>query len=208
MMAPAMNTRPQAALPYLELARQAARITRQIGLDELSRLADLVVDDAGSGTSDSALMVDLRFSLADDGLVRVHGEVTGELRLVCHGCAEALPFRLAIGFDCLIVGSDAAARLVDAQAPPGGRQEALIVADGREIGLAEIVEDEILLALPERLCVTEPCERTPPLVYPAKPGHAGVAGEEGAAAGSGRHEQKDNPFSVLAELTKKTTPTG
>ena len=202
MMAPAMNTRPQAALPYLELARQAARITRQIGLDELPRLEDLIVDDAGRTAMGRALTVDLQFGLTADGLVRVHGEVSGEVGLICHGCAEALPYRLAFDFDCLIVASDDAARLVDAQAPSGGRPEALIVADGREISLVEIVEDEILLALPERLCPTLPCERAPQLVYPAEPASGSESGER--LAGAGGNEEKDNPFSVLAELTTKT----
>lgn len=204
MMAPAMNTRPQAALPYLELARQAARITRQIELKELSRLEDLVIED-GSPQSDTVLTVDLQFGLAPDGPVRVQGAIRGDIGLLCHGCAEALPYHLSIDFDCLIVGSDEAARLVDAQAPPGGRLEAVIVADGREISLAEIVEDEILLALPERLCRTEPCEWAPGLVYPA--GSATDTGHDAVADGAG--PERDNPFSVLADLTtKKTTPTG
>lgn len=200
MMAPAMNTRPQAALQYLELAKQAARITRQIDLGELPRLEDLVVE-AGVGRTDAPLTVNLRFDLAPDDLVRVQGEISGEVGLVCHGCAEALPYHLQIGFDCLIVGSEEAACRVDADAPPGGRPEALIVADGREIGLAEIVEDEILLALPERLCRTEPCERAPALAFPATAGTA-------TGAQPGPDTDKENPFSVLAELTtNKTTPT-
>jgi uncharacterized metal-binding protein YceD (DUF177 family) len=206
MMAPAMNTRPQAALPYLELARQAARITRQIELKELSRLEELVVED-GSPTprSETVLTVDLQFGVASDGQVRVQGEIRGDIGLLCHGCAEALPYHLSVEFDGLIVGSDEAARLLDAQAPSGGRPEAVIVADGRDISLAEIVEDEILLALPERLCRTEPCEWAPGLVYPA--GSATDIGHDAGDEGAG--PERDNPFSVLADLTtKKTTPTG
>jgi len=197
MMAPAMNTRPQAALSYLELARQAARITRQIALRELSRLEDIVVEDGSSGKS---LEVTLQFGLTADGHVQVRGDITGDIALVCHGCAEALPYHLAIRFHCVIVESEEAARELDAQGATGMRPEALIVADGREIGLADIVEDEILLALPERLCRAEPCEWAPSLVYRARTG-------ESTDTPGGRGDEKDNPFSVLAELTTtKKTP--
>lgn len=206
MIAPAMNTRPPEALPYLDLARQGMRIDRQIAVSELSRLAPLVADWADNGGRQDVpvLAVSLQFGLAPDGLVRVQGEISGEIGLVCHGCAEPLPHRLLVAFDCLIVESEAAACRLDEEGPAGGRRDTLIVAGGREISLAEIVEDEILLALPERLCVADPCERAPALSYPAGAGFA-----EGEGVVPERRGGAENPFSVLAELKDTNeTPTG
>ena len=196
MIAPAMNTRPQEALPYLDLARQAARITRRISLNELSRVARIV--ESAGGRTDRTLEVTLQFGRSDDALVRVSGEIDGDLELVCQGCAEALLHHLIIDFDCLIVESEAAARQADAQAPSGGRPETLVVAHGRHISIADLVEDEILLGLPERLCTADPCERAPGLSYPAEPAASGAAA---GADGPGAARDTDNPFSVLAELT-------
>lgn len=206
MIAPAMNTRPPEALPYLDLARQGMRVERQIAVSELARLAPLVAHlaDERGPQAEPVLDVRLQFGQAPEGLVRVQGEISGEVGLVCHGCAEPLPHRLLVAFGCLIVESEAAACRLDEEGPAGGRPEAVLVAGGREISLAEIVEDEILLALPERLCAADPCERAPALFYPARVG----AAEDEAAAPEGR-SGADNPFSVLAELKiTNDTPTG
>lgn len=189
MIAAAMNTRPQEGLPYLELARQEARITRPIGLGELPRLEALVVDGIVA-ENDAALTVDLRFSRTPEGLARVQGSVQGMLGLTCQRCIQALPYRLHIDLDDLIVGSESMARRVDAAAGPSGCDQALIVANGSEISVAEIVEDEILLGLPEWLCTEDPCERVPALIYPADPNGAGTDDERGA----------ENPFRVLSDL--------
>jgi hypothetical protein len=65
MIAPAMNTRPQEVLSYRDLARQHARITRQIGLAELPRVLILA-----AGESAAPLDVTLTFAPDPDGLVR------------------------------------------------------------------------------------------------------------------------------------------
>ncbi|MGD8416320.1 MAG: YceD family protein [Pseudomonadales bacterium] len=184
-----MNTRPQECLPYLELARQEARITRQIGLCELPRLETLVVDGIVA-ESDAALTVDLRFGRTPEGLVRVQGSIRGTVGLTCQRCIQGLPHRLDIELDDLIVESESMASRVDAVAGAVGCDQALIVANGTEISVPEIVEDEILLGLPEWLCTEEPCERVPGLAYPADTGASG-AGDDGAA---------ESPFRVLSDL--------
>ncbi len=189
MIAPAMNTRPQEALSFRDLARQQARISRQISLQELSRLSELVADAGGS----AALDVSLQFGMDSRGFSRVDGTVSGQLPLLCQRCAEELVHPLSLSFGCFIVESDA---LADELAANGESPGDVLVAAGNEVTTAEIVEDEILLSLPEWLCEADPCSRAPELAYPA------AQLPEGAeqAPGSEPVEAAENPFSVLAEL--------
>jgi uncharacterized protein len=188
MIAPAMNTRPQEVLSYRDLARQQARISRQISLEELPRVTPLA-----AGSSGTSLDVALSFSQEPDGLVRVVGDISGRLALVCNGCAETLEHELKMTIDCVIVASEESASERGAEAD-------VLLADGPEISLAELVEDEVLLGLPERLCVAEPCANAPELHYPALE----RAGQEVPPPA----ERADNPFSVLADLGvgEKRTP--
>lgn len=180
MIAPAMNTRPQEVLPYRDLARQQARISRRISLEELPRVVPLV-----AGSPGASLEVSLGFGHDADGLVRLVGEISGRLALPCNGCAETVEHELRLGIDCVIVDSERTAS-------DRGAEEDVLVADGREMSLALLVEDEVLLGLPERLCVQQPCPNAPKMHYPAVPG----AGGETPPA----EERRDNPFSVLADL--------
>jgi len=198
MIAPAMNTRPQETLSYRDLARQQARISRQIGLESLERLQALVPEpdtSAAAANSTADFDVTLEFSVDPVGLCRVDGTVDGRIRLNCHGCAEELPHDLSLSFACVIAETEAIA---------DGLREGedvlpvdVLVANGPEISIVQIIEDEILLSLPERLCLSDPCERAPGLEYPAL-GHE--AGDTEAA------EDEENPFSVLRGLkTEKSS---
>ena len=219
MIAPAMNTRPQEALPYRDLARQRARISRQIGIHELDRLRPLVVTEAAgepqppadhcTGAAPAALAVQLQFEESGIGIARVRGSITGRLALTCHGCAEVLAHELDLVLDCLIVESEAMAVRQAAQAEPPGSIEDMIVAGGTEVTVVQIIEDEILLSLPERLCATEPCAMAPGLAYPADTATpAAVGGQSDAGSARKRQPEADaqregNPFGVLADLVLK-----
>lgn len=189
MIAPAMNTRPQEALSYRDLARQQARISRQISLGTLDRLKALVGE--GDLESQAELEATLQFSMDPGGLCRVDGTISGEIVLSCHGCAETLPYPLSLSFGCLIAESeDVADGLTEGEGLPA---QDVLVAGGTEISIGQIVEDEILLSLPERLCASSPCERAPALAYPA----------DAAAADAQTAEEdadRENPFSVLRSL--------
>ncbi|MEJ2088428.1 MAG: YceD family protein, partial [Gammaproteobacteria bacterium] len=150
MIAAAMNTRPQEVLPYRDLARRQARISRQIGLEDLPRIMPLAAGPA------APLDVVLGFSHDPEGFVRVVGQIAGRLPLVCSGCAETVEHDFRTTFDLLIVATEETAS-------ERGADEDVLVADGSEINLLDLVEDEILLGLPERLCVTEPCTNAPAL---------------------------------------------
>ena len=201
MIAAAMNTRPQEALSYRDLARQQARISRRVSLDALPRLEELVeASESAAAEGDRAgFDVVLQFSIDGRGFSRVEGGLSGQIALNCNGCAESLTHTLELNFACVIAESEAvAAGLVENSRSAGEAQlvEDLLVANGTEVTVAQIVEDEILLNLPERLCTSNPCERAPILAYPAE-------GEETAAVTAASETEQtgeENPFSVLAEL--------
>ena len=182
MIAPAMNTRSDEALPVRDLARQKARISRQISLQQLPRVALLAADDSGA-----VFNVTLLFTYHPDGYIRISGQLEGALTLDCNGCAETADFPLGLEFSCAVAMTEDQAIELGTVLDEG---DDLVIAEGEEISVTEIVEDEILLNLPERLCTAEPCERAPVMHYPAEDRVATVADEV----------PSENPFSILQEL--------
>lgn len=207
MIAPAMNTRPQEVLLYRDLARQQARISRRLDLTALPRIMALV--DALDGADVSAAGVDneptfevvLQFAVDASGFSRVEGELSGQVPLNCNGCAEVLLHQMRLTFGCVIAETEA---IADGLVDDGRMGESspliadVLVANGTEVTVAQIVEDEILLNLPERLCTSEPCERAPELAYPAQGELDGNADADTQAEKP--LEGEENPFSVLAQL--------
>lgn len=170
-----MNTRPDERLPFRELARQGARLARTLTADAMPRVARLA---PGRGE----LQAQLAFSLDSAGRPWVQGEVSGVVRATCQRCLEQFDHALQTGFELCIV-SDAALASELAE-----RVDVLAAADADSVSIAEVVEDELILALPEQLCTREPCPYAPALSYPA----AQAAGEEA----------DDKPFQVLEVLKK------
>ena len=189
MMAPAMNTRTDEHFRYRELARQKARVERSIGLERLPRLMDLVGSGNGPAT---AILVSLTFHLDGEGDVWAVGEVTGSLRLLCQGCAEILEYPLCLPIELCLVDSDRrAAELKDRE---------VMVVEGDELSLPDLIEDELLLGMPERLCVDVPCERAPVLHYPAaESGHVPAPGSSRDELGADRQR----PFESLEDLRRR-----
>jgi len=173
-----MKTRQDEPLRYVELARQGARIERSLAGADLPRWSQ-VVDDAEHKWHVQAV---LDFSLDDRGLVWVKGRYESRAGLLCTRCSEVLEYAFSGELStCIVDNENQADKLaVDCD---------VLVAEGGLVSLAEIVEDELLLAVPERLCDANECERVLPLSYPAA-----------GADAPGADEERENPFEVLARL--------
>mgnify|MGYP001812899452 CR=1 FL=1 len=203
MIAPAMNTGPQERLSYRDLARQQAQMQRSITLQDFSRLISV----AGEGTdADTPVAVWLHFYQDVDGEPCVRGSASVALELLCHRCAEMVQYPLEAQWDVMIVdeaGSDAAAIAIKAE------HRDLFSAEGTTVAAVEIAEDELLLALPERLCRSEPCGLMPELAYPAQ----GVveeqldAGQRGSDAGDSATGTR-KPFAGLADMLANADDSG
>lgn len=173
MIAAAMKTRSDAAVAYRELARRGAAITRQLAPEALPRWSQAVARGGPVATR-------LRFSLDADGHAWVHGDFVAQAELRCSRCAQVLESEYAGEVAvCLVADEGQAAEL--------GADRDVVLAPASAVAVADIVEDELLLELPERLCETDPCRRRPSLQF-ADP----VAAPSAAA--------EEHPFAVLGKL--------
>ena len=129
---------------HINVGRAVSRSERYVGdltQQQLRRLADF---------SPVRLHADLAVEPGDVGLGRLNGQVEGELQLQCQACLAHYTWSPDLTIDLVIVGSeDEESRLMRDCEP-------LLVQDDR-LMLQELVEDEVLLALPLlRRCPT--CE--------------------------------------------------
>ena len=185
MIARAMNTRPEEHLAYQDLARHGARVARRLDLNELPRLHALVAGSEGVLVEGVLIDVDLRFHLDDQGSSWVHGTAAVTCELECNRCAETVAFPLRADLELSIqTDPDRASALLP--------ERDVLLVEGAQVSIAEIVEDDLLLALPERLCGGELCERLPSMDYPA------LVSREAADTSA----QQDNPFAVLERLKR------
>lgn len=174
MMAPAMNTHPDEPLPYLELARQGARVVREFPAEALGRLAEVA---PGRGT----LHLDMRFSMDGDGRPWVTGTAAVTVAATCQRCLGQFDRPMTAAFELCIVRNPATASELAAEVD-------VLMLDHDVLTPSQVVEDELLLDLPERLCDTDPCPHAPSLEFPAPD--------------APDPEETDNPFHVLSQLKR------
>ncbi len=173
-MAPAMNTHPDEALPYLDLARQGARVVREFPAVALERLAEIA---PGQDT----LSLDMRFSMDGNGRPWVAGQAAVTVAATCQRCLERFDRQMTARFElCIVRNAATASELAE--------EVDVLVLDSDELTLAQVVEDELLLSLPERLCEEEPCPFAPNLEFPAPD--------------APEPAETDNPFHVLSQLKR------
>ena len=154
------------------LAAQGRTLTGRMALGSLPRLAPSLVD---SGDVEYRLA----FHLDSDHRAVVSGQVAAKLLVQCQRCLEPLAIAVDSRFELAFVrGLDEAARLPETYEPA-------VAEDGR-VRPADLVEDELLLALP-------------PVPVHADPA---CAGQPAAAPPGAEADGKNltNPFAVLAAL--------
>lgn len=152
------------------LADQGTRLAGEASLESFVRLAEACLDASGS------VMIDLAFERsAGDGLRIMHGTIRTRVRLTCQRCLEPMDVDLQAEPNLVLLR-------------PGEHPELVESGDARvferPVPLAELVEDELILALP--MVPMHALERCP-----AK----GALGE-----GDKREAARPNPFAVLGRL--------
>jgi uncharacterized metal-binding protein YceD (DUF177 family) len=172
-----MNTGPDERLSYLELARQGSRVERRLTAQEFSRLSSVarILDSVD---------VALQFNTDEQGRSWVSGSADALVQTRCQRCLGDFSRRLQARVRFCIAQEPQASELA--------RELDVFTADSGRVGLAELVEDDLLMALPERLCERDPCEHAPHLSYPAPESDTKESGAD-----------TENPFSVLAALKNR-----
>lgn len=170
----------------LALAARGRVLEGRLPLSSLPRLMPLLAfteaEDEDAANRYVAEYV-LEFGVDEGGVPRITGTVNAILPLKCQRCMEAMELPIATHTQLGIVSSRAAAQ----QLPE--RYDPLVLTDD-EITVANIVEDELILALP--LVAMHDSKECPQ-------GNAFLTqnekGQEDASI-----SQRENPFAVLAKL--------
>lgn len=121
-------------------AQQRLRIIGELPLGQLLRLRQLLLEPFGAAS------VSLEVGRDDTGLAVLSGQIRTSVRALCQRCLEPLDLSLVAAVALAVVDSDAsAAQLPEHYAP-------LLLAPGEAlVRVADLVEDELLLALPDHV---------------------------------------------------------
>ena len=161
-----------------QLARDQRDLDVDLSLDEFPRLHALVVEALGP------VVVRTRFRRDEQGRIRIDGQLRARLRMVCGNCSETGALELEVPVALCVVGSDEAARgLVEDLEP--------LVLSSPEATPADLFEDDLILALPDRPCFGR-------LDCPWRPVLGSRESEDGAT------EREPSPFAVLASLKRES----
>jgi len=153
-------------------------ITGQLAFSRMKRLLEVVSNPEGIAE------LELNFSVDGQRIANVRGRVHADVTLTCQRCLEAMTVPIDVNVHLGIVASeDAAKRLPEYYDP--------LVVHGEQLLIAEVVEDEIILALPA-------VPRHEPGECPAK------EYIEKLQSGAGQSDEvSTSPFAVLAQIKAK-----
>ena len=104
-------------------------------LEEMDRLHDSLLDGSGKVT------VSLEFGIDAEGIRYMKGRLQTELTLECQRCLRAMQHQIDAEFALGLVRSNEAAELLPSHYEP-------LLVESDALFLRDIIEDELLLALP------------------------------------------------------------
>jgi uncharacterized metal-binding protein YceD (DUF177 family) len=162
-----MKSHATGSSTYRSLAQQQAEVDRVLEIESLPRL-EALCDSAKD------LSAKIKFDQDDQGRIRFHGEISGNVSLGCHRCEGFVDRQLVSAFVAVVAFDEDRAQ----QWQKEGLTTEVIVVQGPNLDLAELIEDEFLLALPERVCLDESCENMPAMFYGVGDGSVDLAEEE------------------------------
>lgn len=127
------------------LAERQARLEGDVPIARLARLHDLLTDTRG------LVNVALSFDLDEQGRRHAVGRVSAALHLRCQRCLEAVDLSVSVETNLGIVASETEATDLPPEREPW-------VVESAPVSLFELLEEEIMLALPLSIAHTEgPC---------------------------------------------------
>ena len=133
-------------LDVVQLARDDGSWRGEIDVAAFERLGNVLFGVAGSRNASSPrVAAALDFSLDDEGRPRVTGTCKVVAPIRCSRCAETLDIEVESRLDLRVVATDAEA---EALMPAFDT----VVSEDDRLSLTALVEDDILLSIPERCC--------------------------------------------------------
>jgi uncharacterized protein len=139
----------QPVIDGFEFASAGASIQGSFPLGDFPRLSDVLAADAGEVSWEVQGVRDAQ------GRPSLRVRVSGTLQLRCQRCLEAMPFQVQSDEILVLAGT-----LAEIHAEPADAYGADRVVAGREMQVRELIEDEIILALPyaprHESCSTRP----------------------------------------------------
>ena len=134
--APMLTSRlPNKVEPY-RLAARAESLLGLMALEQFERLAAQVGEQAGD------CQVWLDFGIDAQGRREIRGRLEAELQLPCRRCLEPMPQRVESEFLLGMVSSDELAAELPSTHEP-------VLVENEQLNLLEVVEDELILSLPQ-----------------------------------------------------------
>ena len=115
--------------------------------------AEIDLDNEGTLTSDAALSGEI---FSRDGKVHVDASISADVSLVCTRCLEPIARRLEFRFDGIFVDAEQESSRAESELAVEDLDESLVI--GGQIDLADVVREQILLALPEQVFCNEDCK--------------------------------------------------
>jgi DUF177 domain-containing protein len=164
----------------LDVRKAAARgvaVSGALQPQQLPRFRALLAEDEGS------IAAELAFSKDEENRPVIQVQVRAEVQVICQRCLQSMQTELETENNLAVVWTDDQASHLPRHLEP------LIVADGEDgYSLWEIVEDELILALPPySYHESEDCNEL-------------LSDLAAQPSGEGESEGKSNPFDVLAQL--------
>ena len=164
----------------LVYARQRREWVGRVSGASFERLSTLAAVDQVS--------IELAFEIDEHDRVRMQGGGRTKARIVCQRCLEEVDVAVESSLDVRIMGSEQSANAA-------AKDYEVIVIDTRTLSVAELVEDDLILALPEVGCdIADVCPHRLPMTYPA------------AASTTSDDDQvrrDDHPFAALGKLKEE-----
>ena len=132
-------------------------------------------------TIDEEIVVDLRFFRNEEGRICLKGQVSVDTGMLCQRCLTTCEQKLLASIDLVIVHSDEQAKSLPKEL------DAWVV--GESANLHELIEDELLLAMP---------------IVAYHPEEECKVPDEYRSAGPLEESKQQSPFAVLKDLTEKS----
>jgi uncharacterized protein len=174
----------------LRLARHGESLTGSVAMTQMPRLAEMLCKGA------NRVDFTLRFGRAEGGQACVLGHIDANLVVLCQRCLEPMEIGVERQVGLGLVRDNDEAAALDATYDP-------LLVDDEPVSLAGIVEDEIILAMPNFSRHPRSGCEMPPGADPVGVMDDGARGHDVDTAGE---SGEDNPFSVLESLRPRKTP--